>query len=83
MGLRVKLFAESAEVAGEREVSVQPGSVDEATDQLVDRFGEEMRRVLSTSQLWLNGVASDVSGVEGVVLLDGDEIAVIPPVSGG
>jgi molybdopterin converting factor small subunit len=43
------------------------------------RFGEDFARVVSVSNIWLNG---DPVGPDTAVH-DDDEVAVIPPVSGG
>jgi sulfur-carrier protein len=44
-----------------------------------ERFGEEFARILAISNIWLNG---DPVGPDSPVR-DEDEVAVIPPVSGG
>lgn len=44
-------------------------------------YGPEFVAVLETSRVWINGNAPE--GGDSTVLVDGDEIAVLPPVSGG
>jgi len=44
-----------------------------------EQFGEQFSRVVAVSSIWLNG---DATGPEEQVN-DDDEVAVIPPVSGG
>jgi molybdopterin converting factor small subunit len=43
------------------------------------QFGEDLSRVLATSRIWVNGTAARAGDPVG----DGDEVSVIPPVSGG
>jgi molybdopterin converting factor small subunit len=44
-----------------------------------ERFGDLFVKILATSSVWLNGDAVD----PGALVNDDDEVAVIPPVSGG
>ena len=46
---------------------------------LVAKYGPDFERVLGTSAIWVNGAAAAPS----YVLREGDEVAVLPPVSGG
>lgn len=74
MKLTVLLFARAAEVLGKRmlEVELPAGST-----------VEDLRRKLPQCPLnWAIAVNRDYAE-ESRVLLEGDEIAVIPPVSGG
>ncbi len=43
------------------------------------QFGEDLSRVLVTSRIWVNGTVATGDDPVG----DGDEVSVIPPVSGG
>jgi molybdopterin converting factor small subunit len=44
-------------------------------------YGAEFAAVLDTARVWING--DEPADGEATVLTDGDEVAVIPPVSGG
>ena len=57
-----------------------PGStVGEVIDAAVVRFGAPFAGVLATASVWRNGERARAADVVG----DGDEVAVLPPVSGG
>jgi molybdopterin converting factor small subunit len=43
------------------------------------RYGEQFTEVLSRSRIWVNGE----SALDSSMIVDGDEVAVLPPVSGG
>ena len=81
MRVRVRLFATQREIAGTREVGLDLGddaTVADAWDALVARFpalapGRDFVRFAR------NGAYAD----EATGLADGDEVAMIPPVSGG
>jgi molybdopterin synthase catalytic subunit/molybdopterin synthase sulfur carrier subunit len=76
---RVRFFAQARDAAGCREADVEGDTVDEVIALAVDRFGPALGAVLPTSTVWVNG-----ERVEGSSRVDpGDEIAVLPPVSGG
>jgi molybdopterin converting factor small subunit len=44
-------------------------------------YGNEFAAVLEVARVWVNG--DEPTDGEATVLADGDEVAVIPPVSGG
>jgi molybdopterin converting factor small subunit len=54
-------------------------TVREILDGAITRYGDEFAAVLSTCRVWVNGEAADDSTSVTV----SDEVAVLPPVSGG
>ena len=76
---RVRLFANLREIAGTSQVDVAGDTVGEVVSALVARYGREFERRLDTARIWKNGSeGADVAPVTEV-----DELALIPPVSGG
>ncbi|MFZ1488315.1 MAG: MoaD/ThiS family protein [Ilumatobacteraceae bacterium] len=75
----LRLFASAREAAGTARDEVPGSSVDEVLATAVTRYGEPFATVLATCRVWLNGEA--VPGTAAVA--DQDELAVLPPVSGG
>jgi len=75
----LRLFAAAREAAG-RSVDEVPGAtVDEVLRAARARYGETFAEVLATSGVWVNG---EPAAGETSVGAD-DEVAVLPPVSGG
>jgi len=75
----LRLFAAAREAAG-RSVDEVPGStVTEVLDAARARYGAAFTEVLATSGVWVNGEPVDDDTPVG----DADEVAVLPPVSGG
>jgi molybdopterin converting factor small subunit len=86
--VRLLLFATAREAAGRGrdEFEVDAGaSLERLLGDAVDRYGEPFARVLTTSRVWINGdePAADPNLALTTVLHEDDEIAVLPPVSGG
>lgn len=79
--VRVRLFASAREAAGCTADGVEADTVGEALDVLVGRYGPDFAAVLASSRIWVNG-DEPPDGSESP-LADGDELAVLPPVSGG
>lgn len=75
----LRLFAAAREAAGTGRAVVAGATVDEVLDQACARFGDRFEAVLRDSRVWLNG--EPVVGREAVG--EDDEVAVLPPVSGG
>lgn len=75
----LRLFANLREIAGTSRVEVEAASVGDALDEAVARFGERFAASLGTAQVWVNGNQARTE----TPVNPGDEIALIPPVSGG
>jgi MoaD family protein len=77
--IRVRLFASLREDAGASVVEAPGRTVGELVDALSARYGERFARVAAVSSFVVNGERADRS----TPVAEGDEVAVLPPVSGG
>jgi molybdopterin converting factor small subunit len=75
------LFAAAREAAGTSSADFDAASVADVLDQAQERFGPEFAAVLAASRVWVNGAEPDATATG--ELGAGDEVAVLPPVSGG
>jgi molybdopterin converting factor small subunit len=75
----LRLFAAAREAAGTGRAEVTGATVSEILDGARARFGDDFAQVLGTSRIWVNGQPAD--GDDRVA--ETDEVAVLPPVSGG
>lgn len=75
----LRLFANLREIAGTGRIELDAESVGEALDAAIDNFGDRFAAALASSQVWVNGDQAERTTSVG----SADEIAVIPPVSGG
>jgi molybdopterin converting factor small subunit len=75
----LRLFAAAREAAGTGRVELAGPTVAGVLAEARTRFGDDFARVLAGSRVWVNGQpASDDSPLTAT-----DEVAVLPPVSGG
>jgi molybdopterin converting factor small subunit len=58
---------------------IDGATVREVLDAATERYGAAFAEVLPACRVWVNGDAADA----GTVVADVDEVAVLPPVSGG
>ncbi len=75
----LRLFAAAREAAGTATAEVPGGTVDDVLEAARARYGDHFAQVLGRSKVWCNG--SPARGDQAVG--PGDEVAVLPPVSGG
>lgn len=75
----VLFFAQARDVTGARSVEVSPASLGEILDELTVRYGQPFAEVLRYSKIWINGEPAE--RLDAVTA--NDEVAVLPPVSGG
>ena len=76
---KVRLFASARDAAGTGSDELDGATVADVLDAAVERYGEAFDDVLATCRVWVNG---DDVGTDHPVGPD-DELAVLPPVSGG
>ncbi|MFW2382043.1 MAG: MoaD/ThiS family protein [Acidimicrobiales bacterium] len=76
---RLRLFAQAREAAGTGRIEVADGTVASILGDAEATFGEHFAAVVAASQVWVNGDPADGSTEVG----PNDELAVLPPVSGG
>lgn len=79
--MRVRLFAAAREAAGRAADTVDADTVGDTLDALRARYGADFSAVLDTARVWVNGDEPDAG--DATRLRDDDEVAVLPPVSGG
>jgi molybdopterin converting factor small subunit len=75
------MFARARDAAGRASDEFAPGSLGDVLGAACARYGELFAEVLSRSAVWVNGEQPD--DVAGTTVVDGDEVAILPPVSGG
>jgi MoaD family protein len=75
----VRLFASVREAAGRSRDEIPGADVGEVLAEATDRYGAAFSALLATCKVWVNGEPADPSTPVGA----GDEVAILPPVSGG
>jgi sulfur-carrier protein len=75
----LRLFAQAREAAGTGRDVVAGATVDDVLAGARARYGEAFARLLPACRVWVNG--EPAAGDDAVA--EGDEVAVLPPVSGG
>ncbi len=81
-GVNVLFFASAREVTGTKRGNfsiAEAPTVAQLTAALRARYGTRLEEVLPTCAIWVNGSPAGPHDA----LHDGDEVALLPPVSGG
>jgi molybdopterin converting factor small subunit len=73
------LFASAREAAGIARDTLPGSTVDDVLAAARTRYGSDFVAILGTCKVWVNG--EPAAGDQ--VVTDADEVAVLPPVSGG
>lgn len=76
---RLRFFGAAVDAAGGREGDIDGNTVDEVLTAACARYGDRFTEVLGRSKVWVNGQPAD----PGDPVMASDELAVLPPVSGG
>ena len=75
----LRLFAAAREAAGTGRATIEGATVGDVLDHATSEFGERFAEVLTTCRIWVNG--EPATRPQPVAATD--EVAVLPPVSGG
>ncbi|HEX7095840.1 MAG TPA: MoaD/ThiS family protein [Acidimicrobiales bacterium] len=75
----LRLFASVRVAAGTGRVEIPGATVGEVVDAACERFGAEFAGLVQHCRIWLNGVGAALDDP----VTDSDEVAILPPVSGG
>lgn len=77
--VRVRLFAALREAAGTSQTEASGRTAGDVADALAARFGDRFAEVSAVSSIVVNGERA----TRDTPVADGDEVAILPPVSGG
>ena len=75
----LRLFASIREIAGVNQIDFDAETVGEVVGRAVEKFGPDFASILPACRIWVNGNPAK----EDDKVFDSDEVAILPPVSGG
>lgn len=75
----LRLFAAAREAAGTSQTEIDAATVGDVLARAKANYGPTFATVLQTCRVWLNGEPAEPHMAVGA----GDEVAILPPVSGG
>lgn len=75
----LRLFATVRVAAGTGKASFDGTTVQEVIDSAIEAYGDEFEALVKVCRIWVNGKAAEPNTPIG----DQDEVALLPPVSGG
>jgi molybdopterin converting factor small subunit len=75
----VRLFAAARDAAGTGRDNLPGITVGDVLNEASRRYGDRFTAVLATCKIWVNGEPAGLQDAIGTT----DELAVLPPVSGG
>ena len=75
----LRLFASAREAAGTGRDTIAGATVGEVLDAATRRYGDRFAGVLEGCRIWVNGDPATTD----TPVTERDEVAVLPPVSGG
>ena len=76
---KLRLFAQVREAAGTGSADFEGETVADVVAAAVEAFGSDFEALLTTCRVWVNGEPA----LEGDAVGPSDEVALLPPVSGG
>jgi MoaD family protein len=75
----LRLFAAAREAAGTGRAEIEGATVGDVLDAARARFGPDLAAVIQRCRIWRNGEPAD----DDTPVSATDEVAILPPVSGG
>ena len=75
----LRLFASIREAAGTGSVRIEAATVHDLVAAATDQFGPTFAELVPTCRVWVNGEQA----IESQPISSADEVALLPPVSGG
>jgi MoaD family protein len=88
--VRVRMFATVREAARASDWTVDASDLPDLLDKLGGKFGDRLDTMLKESRedpdrlvILVNGKNAGLGRSDSATLVDGDEVAIFPPVSGG
>ena len=75
----LRLFASIREIAVVNQIDFDAQTVGEVVGLAVEKFGPDFASILPACRIWVNGNPAK----EDDKVFDSDEVAILPPVSGG
>ena len=75
----LRLFASVKQMAGTGSVILSGATVADVVEEASQRYGAEFSYMARNCRIWLNGNPTEIN----TPVNDDDEIALLPPVSGG
>jgi MoaD family protein len=79
--VRLRLFAQAADAAARKADRFEAETLGGLLTQARAKYGDRFATVLENARVWVNGDEAVLG--EATPLRDDDEVAVLPPVSGG
>lgn len=76
---RVRFFGPAREATGTASCDIPGSSIAEVIESASALYGAHFSELLARCRVWVNGEPADPS----TELREGDEVAILPPVSGG
>ncbi len=81
MTVRLRLFAQARDAAGTGTDAFEATTLGDLLGQARARYGADFVAILERSRVWVNG--DEPPDGDSTSVRDDDEVAVLPPVSGG
>jgi len=78
--VRVLFFANARDAAGCSQAMMKANTLSELLDEVITAY-PSLAAIIPTTRIWING--DDPTAGSATLLNENDEVAVLPPVSGG